>query len=227
MDHVSNELRARIEEKIAQLDLVANEIPGVIIIHRLPEFIVEYISPRGLKYFGITMEDIKQIGGDYHASFFNEEDATDYLPKVIAMIERNEPDEHASYFQQVRKSASDPWNWYFSTSKIFMRDDMFRPLLAMTIALPLDAKQHLSTKLERLLEEHIFLRKNRDLFLSLTNREQEILKLLAKSCSAAEIAEKLIISIHTVETHRKNLRKKLGITTPYELNRFASAFDLI
>jgi DNA-binding CsgD family transcriptional regulator len=227
MNSLPVHIRHKIDEKIKDLDRMANDIPGVIIVHLIPEFTVEYISERGLNYFGITLEEIRQIGTDYHPRFFNEDDATDYFPKVVAMLQKNDINEQASYFQQVRKNEKAPWTWHFSTTKILMRDDEDKPLLSVTIALPVDASQHVSTKLERLLEEHIFLRKNQDLFLSLTKREKEILKLLALSYSAAEIAEKLIISIHTVETHRKNLRKKLGITTPYELNKFASAFDLI
>jgi DNA-binding CsgD family transcriptional regulator len=227
MTNLSKELRKKVDNKLNELSGIANEIPGVIIVHHIPTFAVEYISDRGLKYFGSTLEGIRALGAQYHPQYFNEEDATDYFPKVVSMIEKNDVHELASYFQQVRKSANDPWTWHFSTTKIFMQDDEGKPLLSITIALPVDAKQHISTKLERLLEEHIFFRKNHELFTSLTNREKEILKWLALSLSAAEIAEKLVISSHTVETHRKNLRKKLGITTTYELTRFASAFDLI
>ena len=45
---------------------------------------------------------------------------------------------------------------------------------------------------------------------SLTPRETEVLKLIARENTTAEIAEKLFISTHTVESHRKNLLSKLG-----------------
>ncbi|MFA6058158.1 MAG: helix-turn-helix transcriptional regulator [Taibaiella sp.] len=227
MNNVSKELRKKIDGKLHELNRTANEIPGVIIVHHIPAFSVEYISERGLNYFGVTLEEIRALDAQYHAQYFNEDDATDYFPKVVAIIEKNDLNEMTSYFQQVRKSENDPWTWHFSTTKIFMQDDDGKPLLSITIALPVDAKQHISTKLERLLEEHIFFRKNQGLFMSLTSREKEILRLLALSLSAAEIAEMLVISTHTVETHRKNLRKKLSITSTYELSKFASAFDLI
>lgn len=44
----------------------------------------------------------------------------------------------------------------------------------------------------------------------LTKREREILKLVAEECSNQEIADKLFISLRTVETHRSNLNQKLG-----------------
>lgn len=44
----------------------------------------------------------------------------------------------------------------------------------------------------------------------LTPRELEVIKLIAAEFTTAEIGEKLFISHHTVESHRKNLLSKLG-----------------
>jgi DNA-binding CsgD family transcriptional regulator len=44
----------------------------------------------------------------------------------------------------------------------------------------------------------------------LTPRERDVLRLLAQEFTTTEIAEKLFISSHTVESHRKNLLAKLG-----------------
>ena len=46
---------------------------------------------------------------------------------------------------------------------------------------------------------------------TLTSREQTVLLQLAQGKSNREVAEALDISIHTVETHRKNIKRKLGI----------------
>ena len=46
---------------------------------------------------------------------------------------------------------------------------------------------------------------------SLTKREMEILSLVAKELTNQEIADRLFISIRTVETHRINLSQKLGV----------------
>jgi two-component system, NarL family, nitrate/nitrite response regulator NarL len=54
----------------------------------------------------------------------------------------------------------------------------------------------------------------------LTIREQEVLRLLAAGQSNRDIAKSLGISAATVETHRKNLKKKLGIATTAGLTRY-------
>lgn len=56
---------------------------------------------------------------------------------------------------------------------------------------------------------------------TLTERETEILKLVALGNASKEIAEKLSISTHTVITHRKNITEKLGIKSISGLTVYA------
>ncbi|SPF80700.1 response regulator transcription factor [Pseudoprimorskyibacter insulae] len=55
----------------------------------------------------------------------------------------------------------------------------------------------------------------------LTNREQTILLQLAQGKSNKEVAQALDISVRTVETHRKNIKRKLGISSTAGLTRYA------
>lgn len=55
----------------------------------------------------------------------------------------------------------------------------------------------------------------------LTNREQTILLQLARGLSNKEVAQELDISVRTVETHRKNIKRKLGISSTAGLTRYA------
>ena len=63
--------------------------------------------------------------------------------------------------------------------------------------------------------------------LQLTQREKEILKLLAKEYTTPEIAEMLFISPLTVETHRKNMLRKLDVRGTVGLVRRAVQSGLI
>jgi two-component system nitrate/nitrite response regulator NarL len=47
-----------------------------------------------------------------------------------------------------------------------------------------------------------------------------VLLLLARGNSNKDVAAELDISVRTVETHRKNIKKKLGITTTAGLTRY-------
>jgi len=61
----------------------------------------------------------------------------------------------------------------------------------------------------------------------LTDREREILKLIAKEYSNKQIAEELFISERTVETHRKNIFRKTATNSLVGLIKFAYANNLI
>jgi two-component system response regulator NreC len=61
----------------------------------------------------------------------------------------------------------------------------------------------------------------------LTEREKEILVLVCKEYSSAEIAKKLFISTGTVDTHRKNLLVKLGVSNTVGLVKYAIKHNLL
>jgi DNA-binding NarL/FixJ family response regulator len=61
----------------------------------------------------------------------------------------------------------------------------------------------------------------------LTAREVEVLKMIAQEYSNGEIAEKLFISIRTVDTHRRNLLEKLNLKNTAGLVKYAIEKGLI
>ena len=62
---------------------------------------------------------------------------------------------------------------------------------------------------------------------ALTNREREVLTLVAKGLSNKEIANNLGVGVRTVETHRERIIRKLNIHSVAGLTRFAIAKGLI
>lgn len=80
------------------------------------------------------------------------------------------------------------------------------------------------TATKRLMNEYIERLKhgeNTDTYEALSEREREVLALIAKGFSNKEIAEQLIISVKTVESHKSNVMEKLGLKTRPELVKFA------
>lgn len=55
----------------------------------------------------------------------------------------------------------------------------------------------------------------------LTDRQLEIFRLIGDGLSTSQIAARLHISVHTVETHRENIKHRLRIKSAVELNRYA------
>jgi two-component system nitrate/nitrite response regulator NarL len=66
-----------------------------------------------------------------------------------------------------------------------------------------------------------------EMAVELTPRELEVLKLIAQEYTTTEIGEKLFISHHTVESHRKNLLSKLGKKNTAGLAAYAAGKGLV
>lgn len=59
----------------------------------------------------------------------------------------------------------------------------------------------------------------------LTDREREVLRAVARGCSTQEIATALGMSAKTVDSHRRNIREKLGLGSAGDLVRYAVQWE--
>jgi DNA-binding NarL/FixJ family response regulator len=62
---------------------------------------------------------------------------------------------------------------------------------------------------------------------SLTDREREVLRLIARGYAYKEIASELVISVRTVESHVSSVLRKLQLSNRRELSRWATARRLV
>lgn len=88
-----------------------------------------------------------------------------------------------------------------------------------------DTIEKIAQKIEMLLEkEHQSSSKAKP---DISDRERDVLRLIAKGLFNKEISDQLFISIHTVITHRKNIAHKLGIKSASGLTVYAILNNLI
>ncbi len=219
-------IQEQMDSKIAHILTYENEIPGIIVIHNLQDFSVAHMSESGLKILQTNLKDLKILGLDYYKTYLNP-DSYEYLTKFMELIYHSKDGEDISFLQQIRANEHEDWKWYASNSKIFFRDEKGIPILSVSYVIPITGKQFFGSKIQRAFNENIFLKKNQHLFATLTKREKEILIQMALSKSSDEIAAKNNISKATVDTHRRNIRRKIGFENFYEIVSFAQAFNLI
>lgn len=60
----------------------------------------------------------------------------------------------------------------------------------------------------------------------LTDRELEVFRMIGNGKTSGAIAEQLLLSTHTIDTHRENIKRKLGVKNAAELSRYAVQFFL-
>ncbi len=61
----------------------------------------------------------------------------------------------------------------------------------------------------------------------LSDRETEVLRQLAEGKTTQQIADSLFVSIHTINSHRKNIMKKLGFKSPVEMIVYAVKNEIL
>ncbi|HHH49812.1 MAG TPA: response regulator transcription factor [Saprospiraceae bacterium] len=85
------------------------------------------------------------------------------------------------------------------------------------------SKRHLSSRVK----DEMFFEDDFQKKLRLSRREQEILVLITQGFTSQNIGNELFISKHTVETHRKNILRKLNVNSSAELVKFAVLQGLV
>jgi DNA-binding NarL/FixJ family response regulator len=214
-------------QRLNNIRLFADELPSALIIHRADTLEIVYMNSTGLNILGTTLEELQALGPDlYYVKYFNTEDSNDYVPKIMHIM-RSQSNEQVSYFQQVRVPQNTDWQLFVSNTKVFARNEAGETTHLITTAGMIDPVHHITSKVNRVMEEINFLRNNNPLFLTLTKREKEVLKCMAMGNNSGEIAEKLFISSATADTHRRNIRSKLNLKNNYDAVKFAQAYNLV
>jgi two-component system, NarL family, response regulator NreC len=122
----------------------------------------------------------------------------------------------AFIFRSIRAGA----NGYLS------KEETSREELANAIKILASGKEYFSKKAREIMQQN-FLDKarnnehNKEDFATLTKREKEVLKSVLEGLSNQEIAEKLFLSIRTVETHKTRILQKLNKKNIVELIKYA------
>lgn len=158
----------------------------------------------------VVLVDVHMPGGGGHAVITN---VMEHLPdiKFLALSVSDAPDDVIAMIRAGARGyltkSIEPGELGRSVQRIHDGDAVFSPRLAGFV---LDAfadtvTQPLDPELDQL-----------------TNREKEVLRLIARGFAYKQVARKLDISIKTVETHVSSVLRKLQLSNRHELTRWAS-----
>lgn len=201
---------------------IGDFIPGLFHLNSREDMTVEYISQTGLDYFGLTQSELQGLGVEFFKRCLSPETTNVVMPRFAAFSDQNDKNTIYSDFQIVRRDYDHKFETFISNLKLLKDRNQFA-----VITTPIKSFGNAAHKLERLLGEERFFRKNYKRFMSLSRREKEILSLLAHGHSNKEIGDRLYISSHTVRTHRNRIYQKLDIRKVLDVIKYAQAFDLI
>jgi hypothetical protein len=213
--------------KIKAFSQFAEMMPAVVIIQQVSPFTSIYMNSLGLSVLGITIDELKEMGPEYLERYFDFEDTEEVLEKLGQLLNENNMDKVLTFFQQVKLKDIENWVWHIGSTRIFYQDKAGKPTHILTTAIPIDKLQYICQKAEKIVDERDFIKLNEEKLKLLGKREIEVLKEVAIGKSSIEIAKELFLSIETVKSHRKSIKKKLEIKSPYEYTIYANNYNQI
>lgn len=219
-------------EKIIELDDYLPHSSTFFCITNTQELGFEYVSKNMFTCLGIEPSKFKNEAMRYFWSRIHPEDVEQWLHALNALMEftLGEIPEEARY------RMSYTWNYRFKNGhdkyvNIIQNttplefDSSKKPIIGLAHYTVLEGKLKLNvTATAKYLndqneyETKYFNNFSQKLLSNqISNRERDIIRLLVLDKSSKEIAEKLNISSNTVDTHRRNILKKLNISSTGEL----------
>ncbi|WP_459443111.1 LuxR C-terminal-related transcriptional regulator [Winogradskyella sp.] len=219
-------------EKIMEMDRFLPYSSTFFCITNTQDLTFEYISKNYKASLGLNPEDLKEKGMRYFWSRIHPDDVESWLRALNNLMEftlseiPKEKRQDASYTWNFRfKNAQDTYVNIVQNTTPLIFDSDSKPIIGLahyTVMHP-DVKLDITASAKLLNDkqeyETIYFNSFSQKLLhdGVTNRERDIIRLLILDKTSKEISEKLNISPHTVDTHRRNILKKLDISSTGEL----------
>ncbi|EAS19874.1 helix-turn-helix transcriptional regulator [Nonlabens mediterrranea] len=178
----------------------------------------EFFSKSFFSY-GKEIETLYELGKSYLPEISNIGLMKKAINKAEVLHKNNDYESVCSYMQII--SMNREMTPYFTNKILIDRK------LTLNTSLFLNEYEHLENIFKEIIpwgKENL---ERWNKFQTLTKREKEILKLFAKGKSNKEVSEILILSVHSVHTHKKNIYQKLDISKASELVKISLALEII
>ncbi len=163
-------------------------------------------------------EQLQQKGHSYILEIADLKVHREVLRRIQLFKQQDDRDSVLTYLQLLY--VGDQKHWLL-TNKAFLDDQNF-----ITLGHDLSNFGLIGRTIENILEEPFLKNYEWALFESLTKTERQIIKLLAEGNCNKQVADLINTSFHTVNTHKKNIYKKLQINSISELVKLYMAAQL-
>jgi len=195
----------------------------------------EFISKNFTACTGLSKDKMMEGGMDYFWSLFHKDDISPWLECLkelmsFTMLElTDEQRKRMSYTWNYRiKNAKGNYVTIIQNTTPIQFDDQNKPMIGLAHYTVLECDlnmdicacaKYLNDKNEY---ETLFYKNVSNTYLLdvISNRERDVIRLLITKKSSKQIADSLNISKHTVDTHRRNILKKLHLSSTAELTTY-------
>lgn len=216
---------SRMENAIAVLSNIYDNC-SFIVYGRLGRSLGLHIEKEG--------EEVPSIWEDSILSRVHEDDVVEKLAlelQFITFVKSIPAEQRADYYlQHILRMKNDEGSYVYLLHRIFYLryDDDGNVVLALCLYTVAGEEQHpqvgiINSLTGRVVEKQAAT----DVSHLLSNREKEVLKLIGEGKASKEIADRLNISMHTVNGHRQNIIKKMHVNNSAEAHNVAQRLGML
>ncbi len=219
-------------DKLKELDLYLPPSNTFFIITNTSKGTFEYISKNTVLALGIDPTTMYEKGIPYWLSHFHPTEIETWVKTLADLMEytmfKIEPDKREKLNYQWNFRIKTPSGHYLNLVENQVPlyfDELGKPIIGIGHLNVIGEDEELPIKAsikilnEKNEYETIYNKNYSQLALpeNISNREKDVIRLLVMHNTSKEISEKLSISRHTVDTHRRNILQKLNINNTQEL----------
>jgi DNA-binding CsgD family transcriptional regulator len=206
------------------LGKIVNEVPANIYLSDLEKGVV-WCNKTNEETLGYTLEEMLRMGGLQYFREIVHPDDQNIPADSIVHYKNYSGAEYGGVFRAKHKNEEE-YKWFVGWAKAFTNDNKGAVKELLCVDVDLSPRMNTEAQLIAALRENLK-QKNNLLIQSLRKREIEILTLVSQGLSTKEIARQLYLSDHTVQTHRRNIQRKLGTSNVAELVLLAREAGLV
>ncbi|MBI9068203.1 MAG: PAS domain-containing protein [Salinivirgaceae bacterium] len=167
---------------------------------------------------GFTFEERQQMGEKYYELYYHPDDYKNVI-NIIHDVAHRKLDAYSMNYRIKHKNGK--WVWIYSKGNIYDEDKDKGIRKCISVAINMTDRIVMNEEQLNILLKELAQLRNKLLINKLSNTELKIVNLLCKGLTVKQIAKKQNRSPETINNHKRNVFKKLGINKISELVAFA------
>ncbi|MFW5657420.1 MAG: LuxR C-terminal-related transcriptional regulator [Bacteroidota bacterium] len=204
------------KEKILFYEKVFSKLNAIVFVFDLNNFRMLWVNDAFKKILGYKKLS-KAISRELLVDIYHPDDRN-YLDEMVEFFRKNKNGTFTAIFQF--RDINGKYVWLCTAANVFRRNadrSVFEVVgVSLSFSNAFTCNNNLKVITRQKLKET-----SQDVIKILTKRERELIRYFAQGHKTRVIAEMFGLSIHTVNNHRKNILRKLGLNNIAELVHFA------
>jgi PAS domain S-box-containing protein len=180
-------------------------------------------NDRFKEMLGFTSAEVIKMGNEYIPRYYHPDDIKK-IPEIINFFKNNNGGSHTTLFRVKHKNGN--WIYFYTTRSLLQRDGVFYPRYVVSVSINLNENINCGLMLGEFNKIRTA-EANKETIKKFTKREKEIISLVSQGYTNTQIAEKLFISVKTVDNHRTRIFKKTKSHNGIELLNFVNDIGLL